>query len=185
MNVPKHWLIVDLETSGSNPFQHDALAAAFVPLQRGLPTLELYVRPRPEGIVWNEFARSNFDSYRREWEAEAITPEKACDRIEEYVRNLYPDSYATPVGHNVGFDQAFLRKLAFLGGREQLAGISHRGIDTHTLLNYLEWKGRLPSTALTSTGAFAHFDIPTRGTRHTALTDALATRELIERLLCM
>jgi DNA polymerase III subunit epsilon len=104
--------------------------------------------------------------------------------IEEYVRTTFGGEEVTLVGHNIGFDVAFLRKLAFEGGREQLAGISHRALDTHTLLYVLALENRIPVSATKSDGAFRHFGIqvpPSK--RHTALEDARATRALLLAIL--
>ena len=90
----------------------------------------------------------------------------------------------TVVGHNVGFDVAFLRQLAFQAGLNEVPLISHRVIDTHTMLYLLHLSGVIPEDALSSDGAFRHFEIgPQAFARHTALGDALATRELFMRVL--
>jgi DNA polymerase-3 subunit epsilon len=125
-------VVVDVEISGINPFRHDVLALGLVPLNSELRATVVYVRP--EAIEWSEYARRNFERYASEWEAAALAPSEACDFIEKYLAEIFSGRSATPIGHNVGFDVAFLRRLAFLGGREQLAGLSHRAIDTHTLL---------------------------------------------------
>jgi DNA polymerase-3 subunit epsilon len=175
-------VVVDVETSGINPFRHDVLAVGLVPLNSELPATVVYVRP--EAIEWSEYARRNFERYSSEWEAAALAPSEACDFIEKYLAETFSGRIATPIGHNIGFDVAFLRRLAFLGGREQLAGLSHRAIDTHTLLYLLSLQGRIPIAATTSDGAFKHFGVRIEDrVRHTALGDAKATRELVIRVL--
>jgi DNA polymerase III epsilon subunit-like protein len=109
-----------------------------------------------------------------------------CEKIERYLSSVFPGEAVTPVGHNVGFDVAFLRKLAFLGGRNEITAISHRALDTHTMLYLLHLKGRVPPSALSSDGAFEYFGIRVPDNeRHTALGDALATRELVLRIFEM
>jgi hypothetical protein len=79
---------------------------------------------------------------------------------------------------------AFLAKLAALAGQEGFAGLSHRSVDTHTLLFLLCLMGDIPSSALTSDGAFDYFGIRVPDEiRHTALGDALATSKLLLNLL--
>lgn len=174
-------LVVDLETSGINPFRHDVLAVGLVPLLERVAPAVIYVRPNE--IQWSNYARRNFDKYVADWEAGAMPPSNACEAIERYLAQAFPGKQVTPVGHNIGFDVAFLRKLAFLGGRDELATISHRAVDTHTMLYLLFLKGRVPSSALSSEGAFYHFGIEVpEAARHTAIGDALATRELVLRL---
>ncbi len=175
-------VVVDLETSGVNPFRHDVLALALVPLNSELRPHVVFVKP-PE-IRWTEYARANFAKFAAEWERNAVAPVEACASIESYLRNTFGDQPATPIGHNIGFDVAFLRKLAFLGNRDELPSLSHRAIDTHTLLYVLAASGRIPSSAVSSTGAFEHFGITvSESVRHTALGDAVATRELFLRLV--
>jgi len=185
LNLDQNLLVLDLETSGVNPFVNDVLAVGLAPVKRPDLARTIYVRP-PNKLVWNDYARRNFEKFSKEWDAKAVSPSDACDQIEQYVRDVMPEQRATLVGHNVGFDQAFLRKLAFTGGREQLAGISHRAIDTHTVLYILHAQHLLPSAALSSDGAFRHFNIKVEdGSRHTAQADALATRELFGKALAL
>lgn len=175
-------VVVDVETSGVNPFRHEVLAVALVPLLGEAAPLEIYVRT--QAIEWNARAREIFRSYERRWAVRAVEPAVACERIERYLADTFAGRPVTPIGHNIGFDVAFLRKLAFLGGRDQLKHLSHRGIDTHTLLYLLYLKGKIPEAALTSDGAFRKFGVNLPSTeRHTALGDALATKQLTLRLL--
>lgn len=174
-------VVVDVETSGVNPFRNDVLAIAFVPLAKDKEPLEVYVDA--ESIVWAEQAMKIFRNYEPQWEKNKVPPSTACDLLECYLATTFDGRPVTPLGQNIGFDVAFLRKLAYLGGREQLRGLSHRAVDTHTMLYVLSLQGRLPKSALSSDGAFQHFGIEVhKGSRHTALGDALATRELALRL---
>lgn len=175
-------VVVDVETSGVNPFRNEVLAVALVPLLSDAAPFELYVRPN--AIEWNSHAKEMFGAYLKRWEARAVNPLVACEDIEHYLGNTFSGKRVTPIGHNIGFDVAFLRKLAFLGGRDQLAHLSHRGIDTHTMLYLLYLQGKVPEAALTSSGAFRHFGIRVPDAeRHTAIGDALATKQLMLRLL--
>src|SRR5690606_17986631 len=113
-----------LETSGPSPFRHTVLSIGVAPFGENLPTLEIFVRP--EKIEWTDYARTNFLKFQDDWEHDAVSPAEACEKLEAYFRELFGKQDATPVGHNIGFDVAFIRKLAFLGGRDQLMGLSHR-----------------------------------------------------------
>mgnify|MGYP001608867504 CR=1 FL=1 len=87
------------------------------------------------------------------------------------------------VGHNVGFDYSFLKQLVATTGHERLPKLSHRSVDTHSLLRCLAWLGRIPVSACSSDGALAHFGIDVAdGERHTALGDARATLRLTEAI---
>jgi DNA polymerase III subunit epsilon len=182
MNLSQRNLfVVDLETTGTSPFFHDVLAVGIVPLNSKIPGKVFYTRV-DEGCLWTPFARANFEKFSAPWHRNAQSPETVCSDIEHYLSESCSGP-ATAIGHNVGFDIAFLRKLAFRAGRSDLAGFSHRALDTHTMLYLLYLKGLLPSSALTSDGAFQHFRISVpENARHTALADALATRDLVLRL---
>lgn len=177
-------LVVDLETTGPNPIRHDVLCVGLVPLQDATRSAVVYVRPvQPK---WSPFAQANFRKFESIWEGQAVSPTTACEMIEEYIRREFAGAEITPIGHNIGFDVAFLRKLAFAGGRDELQGVSRRALDTHTMLYLLYLQGRIPRIALSSDGAFEHFAIQVAPeARHTALGDALATRELVTKLLDM
>jgi DNA polymerase III epsilon subunit-like protein len=161
---------------------HSPLAVAFVPLFDADAPLLTYVRP--ESIAWTEHAELNFQRYEPEWSLNAVGPKAACEVIDAYLQRLCGGQQITLIGHNVGFDLAFLGKLAYLGGRERFDLLSHRSIDIHTMLYLLCLQQRIPISALTSDGAFRYFgiDIP-QSLRHTALADALATRVLFVRVL--
>lgn len=175
-------VVIDVETSGTNPHVHDVLAVAVVPLDAHKEPLEVYIRQHP--IVWSARAREYFENYQTAWEQQAVSPREAYRRIGGYLSQLLNGRTATLLGHNIAFDMAFLRKLAFQAGHEQFTGISHRTVDTHTLLFMLVRNGILPSDTLTSTGAFRHFGISVPSDkRHTALHDAIATRALYLELV--
>jgi len=177
----RNLVVIDVETSGINPFRHQILSLALVPLDLSKSPLELYVNEgEPE---WQKTAAAYFEESRPSWEAYGRSASEACAALSSYIETVFGDKI-TVVGHNVGFDVAFLRQLAFRAGLDQVPLISHRVIDTHTILYLLHLSGVIPEDALSSDGAFRHFDIrPQASARHTALGDALATRELFMRAL--
>jgi hypothetical protein len=150
-------------------------------LGRHLPPLSLYVRP--DSVAWAPVARRYFEGYKSEWEIRSCSTSEAWARLVEYTKQLGPDLML--VGHNVGFDVSFLKQLA-PGGALGDCGISHRSIDTHSLLRVLAWQAKIPEQACTSSGAFAHFgiDVPSEH-RHTALGDATAAKELFSKIIWM
>lgn len=180
----KDLIVIDVETSGVNPFIHEVLAVGLVPLKEGLPSKLVYIRP--ETINWSPYAKRNFDRFASDWNDKAISPKDACETIDCYLEEVFSGRTATPIGHNIGFDVAFLRRLAFLGGRDSLNGVSHRSIDTHTLLYLLALEGKIPDWATNSDDAFKYFNIDIADQdRHTALGDATATKQLLLRVFDM
>ncbi|NBC12846.1 MAG: hypothetical protein GVY09_05785 [Gammaproteobacteria bacterium] len=174
-------LVIDLETTGANPIRHDVVAVGLVPFDEPQHATVVYVRP--PNPRWTSYAQANFQKFADVWQDSALPPSQACAEIERWIATEYSGGTVTPIAHNVGFDVGFLRKLAFLAGKDEVDYVSRRAVDTHTLLYTLYARGDLPRAALSSDGAFAHFGIKiAERHRHTALGDALATRELAIRL---
>lgn len=182
MILPKNLAVVDVETSGINPFKHQILSIGIVPLKKEMKPFQVYIR-HPD-IEWSTYALNNFQKFSSDWELNALSVVEAVNLLEGYLADTFNGEVVTLIGHNIGFDVAFLRKLAFQAGKDQLVGASHRMLDTHTMLYLLFLNGLLPNSALTSDGAFSHFGITvSEAERHTALGDAVATRELLVKLI--
>jgi len=181
MNIDRKTLLaLDVETTGPDPFVHQILAASIVPFDLNAQAVTVYVR-HEEPLNWTEPARNFFLQYRTEWQGSAVRPEHAAKVISDYLLRLNGPGEIYFVGHNIGFDLSFLKRL--WRGRA-IPRISHRTIDTHTMLRVLAWMGRIPESACTSSGAFEYFGVaPDARTRHTALGDAIATRDLFLRLM--
>ena len=178
----RNLIVIDVETSGINPFLHEVIAIGLVPLDDELPKLTVYIRH--EKIEWTEYAHQNFNKFACEWNYQAVPPQVACIEIENYLCRTFDGQLATAIGHNVGFDLSFLKRLAFQGARDQIKGLSHRAIDTHTLLYLLNLDRKIPETAITSDGALEFFSVDVEeSARHTALGDAEATSKLFKRIL--
>lgn len=179
--MSQNLLVIDLETTGANPIRHDVLAVGLVPFFNPERATVVYVRP--PNPIWSSYAQANFQKFADTWQSAAVHPSRACAEIECWIAKEFSGNAVTPIAHNVGFDVGFLRKLAFLAGKDEIDHISRRAIDTHTLLYVLYAQGDLPRSALSSDGAFSHFGIEIEEEhRHTALGDALATRELAIKL---
>jgi DNA polymerase III epsilon subunit-like protein len=176
--------VIDVETTGPNPFFHDLLSLAIVPIDEPDEPFVAYLKTLSP--KWAPYAAANFKSFEAEWKKQAKEPRKVVAALESYLRKRSGADKAMLIGHNVGFDFSFLRKLASYCGQEEIAGLSYRTIDTHTLL-FVAWReGKLPESALGSDAAFKHFGIEfAPGGRHTALQDALATRTLFQQLLLL
>jgi DNA polymerase-3 subunit epsilon len=175
-------LVIDIETTGPNPFLHDPLSVALVPVQGRTAPAEINVRI--DNPAWTSYGLRNFKAFEDDWKRSALNPGDAVHEIESYLGRVSPREEAVLVGHNVGFDMSFLRKLAYLAGQEAIKGLCHRTLDTYTLLYLALSRGLVPQSALSSDGAFEFFAIRVPSERrHTALGDALATRELFAKLL--
>lgn len=172
---------IDVETSGVDPFVHKVLAIAIAPLDKSKGFLKVYVKH--QDIAWTTRAKEFFDGYKSEWLERAVDPSEAYQTIEKFLINRFKTP-VTALGHNVGFDMMFMRQLSSLSGRESLPFISHRAVDTHSVLYFMSALALVPNEALSSDGAFDYFGINVADEdRHTALGDAVATRDLFQACL--
>ena len=176
-------VVVDTETGGLDPLYHSILSVGLVSGD-GRKQLEFYVA-EPEIVTHpRSMAINRLDP--AVIAAEGLDPVAACERIDRFLESLEVPRPVMMVGHNIAFDIAFLRRMYRLAGRPLPVDFGHRTVDTHTLMWSLVARGKLPPHVRGSDAAFAHFDIaPPPEKRHTALGDAIATRDLLERLLEM
>jgi DNA polymerase III subunit epsilon len=179
MNFDKRALIaIDVETSGTDPYAHQLLAASLVPIGSDAPPFSFFVRPAV--VTWSPAGRQYFGLYESAWNELAKRPDEAMRDLGAYLQDSFSSAELFLVGHNVGFDISFLKQIS---RGQPFPRLSHRAIDTHTILRLLSWMGRIPESACSSSGAFSYFGIePPAGDRHTALGDACATRDLFLRL---
>lgn len=175
-------VVIDTETGGLDPAQHSLLSIGLVAYD-GNRRAELFVREpsittHPRSMAINGIDLAYIESH-------GISPAKAVDAVEAFLDHVGKRPVML-AGHNIAFDLAFMRRLYALAGRPAPAEFTHRSVDTHALLWALAATGRLPPEATSSDGAFSYFGVsPPEALRHTALGDALATRELLVRLLEM
>lgn len=182
MQLPPNLVVVDLETTGNDPSLHDPISIAFAPFNRRHPDFQVsikYTRSK-----WTDYARGAILPKMLDWPESALEPDLAYDKVSAYLRSVAPNQSITLVGHNIAFDIAFLRRLAQRCRRPFFSQISHRLVDTHSLLYVLHLLGRIPASALASDGAFQWAGLRLESKRrHTAVGDADATRTLFERLV--
>ncbi|MEE2789807.1 MAG: 3'-5' exonuclease [Myxococcota bacterium] len=181
MNTLDNVIILDTETGGLDPFHHSILSIGMVSGD-GQVQDEFFVREAelvtdPRAMAVN---RIDLDQVREQ----GLTPSAACERLEAYASRVCPENRGVMAGHNIAFDIAFLRRLYRLANRPIPGLFCHRTIDTHTLLWVLGTAGKLPSDVRSSDAAFRYFDVaPPAALRHTALGDAVATRDLLIHLV--
>jgi DNA polymerase-3 subunit epsilon len=177
----EHIVVLDTETGGLNPLEHSLLSVGLVSGD-GTRTDEFFVSEPKMVTNPRSMAVNRLDP--AQVARDGLEPAETVARIEAFL-----DAYPGPrpvmvVGHNVAFDVAFLRRLYAMANAPFPSDFSHRTVDTHTLLWALVAQGKLPARVRGSDSAFAHFDIaPPAALRHTALGDAVATRDLVECLL--
>ncbi|MCB9545726.1 MAG: 3'-5' exonuclease [Myxococcales bacterium] len=180
-NALDNLVIIDTETGGLDPTVHSLLSIGLVTFD-GARRTEIFVR-EPEISTHPRSMKVNgidLDFIA----AHGLSPEDTCDRVEAFFDAVPGRRPVMLAGHNIAFDLAYMRRIYRLAGRTPPAEFTHRSVDTHALLWALAAAGRLPPETTTSDGAFQYFNVsPPEELRHTALGDAVATRDLLEQIL--
>lgn len=173
------YVVIDTETGGLNPDVHSLISVGLVD-NTGQKMDEFLVREPtlssdPRSMAIHGISEAQII-------AEGLAPELAVERFEAFFDGIEGTILLT--GHNISFDLAFIKRLYRLANRSMMKRISHRSIDTHSLLWLGIQMGVLPPDTSSSDGAFRYFKIePPAEKRHTALGDAIATQKLVEALL--
>lgn len=173
-------VVIDTETGGLDPYHHSLLSIGLVSwcgrYQTELFVIEDELNTNPRSMEINKIDLNWLKTVGK-------SPADVCDQIDHFIQELpvHPVIFA---GHNIAFDLAFLKRLYHLASRALPSTISHRSLDTHTLLWLLSDRQGGDAHLCTSDGAFQHFGVsPPEQLRHTALGDAMATRDLLVQLL--
>jgi DNA polymerase III epsilon subunit-like protein len=182
-------LVIDTETGGTDPERHSLLSLAGVVWENGAIRGEIeFLVAEPDFSVTAralEINRIDLVAHSRL----AVAPRIASGLLEAFVAGHFNDQIEAGegvvlAGHNVNFDLGFLKRLYRVAGVTFPTFFSHRVVDTASVLRLLAIAGRLPSTAVASSEAFAHLGIAVSAEeRHTALGDARATALLLTRLV--
>ena len=179
MNRKTTYVVIDTETGGLNPDHHSLISVGLVD-KSGTKMDEFIVR-EPK-LVADPRSMAIHGISEAQIESDGLSPNEAVDRFEAFFNDI--EGTILLAGHNISFDLSFIRRLYRLTNRQRPCRISHRSIDTHTMLWTAIQLGVLPPETSSSDGAFAYFKIePPADKRHTALGDAIATQKLLEALI--
>ncbi len=180
----KQILVIDTEAGGLNVFKNSILSLAFVSFD-GSHQAEFYVLEDQLNTEPQAMAVNGIDL---DWlKSNGLSPKATCLAIDQYISELIEktgEQKFTLVGHNIAFDIAYLKRLYEIANHPYPKAFSHRSVDTHSLLWALSILAKKEPYVCTSDGAFRHYQIePPPALRHTALGDAVATRDLIFKIL--
>ena len=179
MHKNTNYVIIDTETGGLDPSHHSLISVGLVSAC-GTRMDEFIVRENT--LVCDPRSMAIHGITAETIEAQGLDPSMAVDRFESFFTKM--EGPVLLVGHNVSFDLSFIKRLYRLAGRTEPRKISHRSLDTHTMLWTGIALGIFPETTNTSDGAFKHFQIePPADKRHTALGDAIATQKLVSAIM--
>lgn len=180
------YLFLDTETGGLDPRRHSLLSLGLVVGEPGRigERLEVLLRHETYAVTGGGMQVNRIDLAAHH--ARALDPPAALAALDGFLGRHFPaDAAVVLVGHNIGFDRAFLGAFLEAQGRALEPRFSHRSIDTHSVAAALQDAGRLPAgLRLSSSALFAHFGVaPPEALRHTALGDAEATFALYWKLV--
>lgn len=181
----KNLVSFDIETSGPNLFQNELLSISLVPFNDSIPSLNLYLSHDLEKIAWGGKGKEFFSKYELDYHKNKINLNQFISKFEDYI-NINFTNEIVLVGHNPGFDYFFLKKVFHKGNKDLPQNISHRLMDTHSILLFLNLQGKIEDKFLSSEKAFKLVDkaiVDSIKTRHTSQTDALLTMNLMKFLL--
>lgn len=172
---------LDTETSGLDPFKHSLISFALVPVESGHSHLMRYLKT---GLTtqWDPWAYDNFRKDIENYNAHAVTCDVAYEAMRDYIVAELKVAEIIVVGHNIGFDIAFMKQLAHRANK-QFGGIHYRSIDTFVLMHDLYMRGHVGPESLSLSGACKFFNVElSEAAKHTALGDATATMELYKKI---
>lgn len=176
-------LVIDTESGGLDPLVHSILSLAGVVWEDGEITdeYEVLIHEDPFVVTAQAMKVNRIDLVAHA--EKAVPPDQALNGFRTFALERFAGKKVILAGHNLGHDQGFLRRLCRMTDPKAYDELfSHRSLDTASVLRHLHLAGKVPDTALSSTGGFEHFNIVVpEAERHTALGDARATARLLTR----
>lgn len=135
---------VDTETGGTNPTYHSLLEVGMAALRGDeiVGTLQFYIKRDAYVVTGTAMNINKLDLYQVE--KNGLNPNIAVARICQFVR-LYADGGKDDIlaGHNVDFDRRFLQSIFFEVGMNIDDYLSHRTLDTASIIRFSKEIGRL------------------------------------------
>lgn len=176
------YLFLDTETGGLDPDKHSLLQVGLVAYKdnRIKDKCEFSIKEKEYSIDANALRFNGLNLYEDIYRY-GLDKKEAVERIISFINRNF-DDIPILVGHNPSLDKYMIRKLFSNQDLNMDDYISHRMIDTMSLIWGLHISGKIPSEACSSSGAFSHFGIKVEK-RHHALDDCVATVELFENLI--
>ena len=177
-------LIVDTETGGLNPKEHDLLTIGLVVWEDKEFKDELELKISKEAYRTTEQAlavnKLNLEELKKIGESEKETIAK----IIAFVKKNFGKEKPTVCGHNVNFDVGFLRSLFERNFFDYEKYLSHRTLDTMSIMTFLFLQGKTETRLAKLDDAIQYFQMTiTAEERHTALADTKVTGKILNEML--
>ncbi len=177
-------LVIDTETGGINDRKHSILSIAGVLWELNkepLPLFNFYVR-EPEVIITEDAFNVNGIT-KKIIKQQGIKPSFAV-KVIRFALEVFDKKPVRLIGHNIGFDVGFLKRLYNFTDFKYEEDFSKHVIDTSSILSFFMLGNHLPEKSPCSDLLFKYckVEIP-KFDRHTAKGDAIATAKSMNTLI--
>ena len=175
-------LFIDTETGGVKPESDALLEVALAVWDEGYVIAQKVWKIKSGDKFYRQRALDINHINIEDHNKIAQEPAEAANEIAGFIEEWFPEGHATLAGQNVAFDRDFLRMLIFENLDVNFADlVTHRLLDTMSILNFLHANGLIPAEALCLDGALEHLGIVVTN-RHSAMGDVNATIALMDKL---
>lgn len=172
-------LVIDTETGGLDAKKHSLLTIGLAVYEDGKIIAEQEYFLKHKDYVVNakalEINHINLISH----DSIAIESKIIIDDIKRFLLSNFGTDKPVIAGHNVEFDNGFMAQLFEDENEVWNNYVSHRKLDTCSLINYLMITGKIDLKSASLEACIKYFKIETEE-RHTAKDDVRATIKLIE-----
>ena len=173
-------LFIDTETGGLDAKKHSLLTIALAVYKDGAILSESEYKVKHKEYIVTPKALEVNNINLIEHDKKASEGSFIVQQIIMYInRNFRRDEKVIIAGHNIEFDNGFLAKLFDDENEVWSKLVSHRKIDTCSLINYLMVTGKIDLKSASLEESIKYFKIETEA-RHTAEADVRATIKLFE-----
>jgi DNA polymerase III epsilon subunit-like protein len=184
--MQNNFLVVDVETGGLDPSTHSIMSIAGVKWAPDKDQLLFSFLIKEEKLEFTWAAMNVNKLTVADICNLGVTPKDAVKDIRIALDAAYGADRepVIMVGHNIHFDELFVRRLYWLAGEDYMIDFSHRSLDTASILLYKMLRGEIPTQYPNSNFLFELTGIDLlEEERHTAHHDCLATAVALRRLV--
>lgn len=180
------YLVFDCETTGLDPQKNRILTCSFIILDSKLNDVDkLSLGLKHDGSEIDQVAMEKNGINLKEHQEKSLEISDARADILDFLARNRAERWLIPVGHNIGFDVAFLKNSGLLTPSEYSRFIGFSTIDTMIIAEFLRSCGNYPKRLSSRLSNVAkHFQISFREDRlHGAEYDAALTAQVFKKMV--